>query len=161
MVETLDKPGAKHASFTIERKFKAPPKRVFAAWATLEAKQKWFAGGEGWTEEVRGFDFREGGSEELVGRKKTGTVSAFFCRYWEIIPDQRIVYAYDMHLDGVRISVSLATIELRPEGTGTHMTLTEQGAYLVPYDPDGDDHGSRLRGTTELIDRVVKYVDGN
>lgn len=161
MVQTLDKPGAKHASFTIERTFKASPKRVFAAWATPEAKQKWFIGGDGWTEEVRAFDFREGGHEELVGAWPNGRVSAFYCQYWEIIPDERIVYAYDMHLNGVRISVSLATIELRPDGTGTHMLLTEQGAYLVPFDPNGDDHGSRLRGTTELIDKVAAYLDGN
>jgi uncharacterized protein YndB with AHSA1/START domain len=161
MTRTVEKVAAKHASFTIERRFKAAPKRVFAAWATPEAKQKWFIGGEGWTETVRAFDFREGGHEELVGTWPTGRVSAFFCRYWEITPDERIVYAYDMHLNGVRISVSLATIELRPDGTGTHMLLTEQGAYLVPFDPNGDDHGSRLRGTTELIDKVEAYLDGN
>ena len=161
MTTTATEQRTRHNSFTIERTLKASPKRVFAAWSTLEAKRKWFHGGEGWIEIKRSFDFREGGSEEAIGRKKSGVTSAFLARYWEIIPDKRIVYAYDMHLDGVRISVSLATIELRPAGTGTHLTVTEQGAYLVPYDPQGDDHGSRERGTIELIDRIVKLVDGN
>lgn len=150
----------RHDTFVIERKLKASPKRVFAAWSTLEAKKQWFFGGEGWEEQSRVFDFREGGIEELVGRKGSGAVSAFHCQYWEIIPDRRIVYAYAMRLNGVRISVSLATIELRPDGAGTHLTLTEQGAYLVSYDPNGDDHGSRLRGTIELVDRVEAFVDG-
>lgn len=150
----------RHDTFVIERRLKASPARVFAAWSTLEAKKAWFFGGEGWEEQSRAFDFREGGVEELVGRKGSGTISAFHCRYFEIVPDRRIVYAYDMHLNGVRISVSLATIELRPEGTGTHLTLTEQGAYLVSYDPNGDDHGSRLRGTMELVDRVEAWVGG-
>lgn len=150
----------RHDTFVIERRLKASPARVFAAWSTLEAKKKWFAGGEGWEEQFRAFDFREGGVEELIGRKGSGTVSAFRCQYWEIIPDRRIVYAYDMILNGMRISVSLATIDLRPDGTGTHLTVTEQGAYLVAYDPQGDDHGSRLRGTIELIDRVEAFVGG-
>lgn len=150
----------RHDTFVIERRLKASPARVFAAWSTLEAKKKWFFGGEGWEEQVRAFDFREGGVEELVGRKGSGTISRFHCRYWEIVPDRRIVYAYDMTMNGVRISVSLATIELRPDGAGTQLTLTEQGAYLVHFDPNGDDHGSRLRGTMELVDRVEAFVDG-
>ena len=161
MTTTATEQHTRHDSFMIERTLKASPRRVFAAWSTLDAKKKWFFGGEGWTESKRALDFREGGSEELVGKKKSRATSAFLARYWEIVPDKRIVYAYDMHLDGVRISVSLATIELRPAGTGTHLTVTEQGAYLVRYDPQGDDHGSRERGTIELIDRVVKLVDGH
>lgn len=151
---------ARHASFTIERKLKAPPNKVFAAWATPEAKAKWFGGIDGWTEQVREFDFREGGKERLVGRKGTGTVSDFRCTYWEIIPDQRIVYAYEMILNDVRISVSLATLEFAPSGSGTQLTLTEQGAYLVTYDPAGDDHGSRQRGTIELVEAAARYIDG-
>ena len=150
----------KHDTFVITRKLKAPPARAFAAWATVEAKRRWFFGGEGWTERFRAFDFREGGIEELEGRKGSGAVSRFVCRYHEIVPDTRIVYAYDMILDDVRISVSLATIAFAPDGTGTQLTVTEQGVYLVSFDPNGDDHGSRLRGTEELIARAVAEIDG-
>jgi uncharacterized protein YndB with AHSA1/START domain len=31
-------------------------------------------------------------------------------------PDQRIVYSYDMRVDEKRVSVSLATVELKPAG---------------------------------------------
>ena len=52
----------RHAIFTIERTFKAPPKRVFAAWATPEGKAAWFGGPAGDSvEEIREFNFREGG----------------------------------------------------------------------------------------------------
>lgn len=151
---------ARHGSFTIERTFRAPPQKVFAAWAMPEAKQAWFAGVDGWTEQIREFDFREGGRERLVGRKGTGTISDFRCTYWEIIPGERIVYAYEMILNGVRISVSLATLEFAPAGSGTQLTLTEQGAYLVTYDPAGDDHGSRERGTRELVEAAARFIDG-
>ena len=39
-----------------------------------------------------------------------------------------------MHLDDTRISVSLATVELKPAGKGTRLIFTEQGAFLDGYD---------------------------
>lgn len=152
--------GATHATFTIERSFKASPSRVFAAWATAEARATWFVGGHGWTQLIREFDFREGGREQVVGRKGSGTISDFRASYVEVIPDRRIVFAYEMFLNDVRVSVSLATIELWPEDKGARMKLTEQGAYLVAYDLQGDDNGSRERGTRELLDNLAMHVGG-
>lgn len=152
--------GATHASFTIDRAFKASPARLFAAWATAEARATWFVGGDGWTPLIREFDFREGGRERVVGRKGSGTISDFRATYLEVIRDRRIVFTYEMFLNDARVSVSLATIELWPEGKGARMKLTEQGAYLVAYDPQGDDNGSRERGTRELMDNLANYVGG-
>jgi uncharacterized protein YndB with AHSA1/START domain len=66
------------------------------------------------------------------------------------VEDERIVYAYRMTLDGVPISASLASIELRPEGAGTHLTLTESGVFLDGY----DDAGAREHGTNWLMDKL-------
>jgi uncharacterized protein YndB with AHSA1/START domain len=155
--------GAKFAIFTIDRTLKAPPKRVFAAWSTLEAKRKWFAGPASESvEEIREFDFREGGSERLRGRWNSGKISDFRSTYWEIIPDRRIVYVYEMIMDDrIRMSVSLATIEFAPSGTGTRMRVTEQGAFLEPFDPAGDDAVGREHGTNWLMDKLAAFVDGN
>jgi uncharacterized protein YndB with AHSA1/START domain len=155
--------GVKHSTFTIERAFKAPPGRVFAAWATNEAKAKWFAGPAGEVvEEIREFNFREGGSDRLRGRWNSGRISDFKSTYWEIIPDRRIVYAYEMFMDDrIRMSVSLATIEFAPSGAGTRMTLTEQGAFLEQYAPDGgDDAAGREHGTKVLVEKLAAYLDG-
>ena len=89
----------RHAIFTIERTFKAPPKRVFAAWATPEGKAAWFGGPAGDSvEEIREFNFREGGSDRLRGRWNNGRISDYKSTYWEIIPEKRIVYAYEMFM---------------------------------------------------------------
>ena len=156
MKDTVKNPPAQHASFTIERRFAQPPARVFAAWSDPEAKAKWFAGTAGkWKPLVREMDFRVGGRERLKGEWDGGTVSDFDAHYHDIVPECRIVYSYAMHLDGRRISVSLATIEFEPEGAGTRLKLTEQGAFLDGY----DDAGSRERGTGSLLDNLARALE--
>ena len=147
---------AVHGSFSIERTYKASPAQVYAAFATKEGKQGWFVGGPGYSVVERDFDFRIGGTEHLIGRWENGTISQFDARYFDIIPLERIVYAYEMHINGTKISVSLATIEFRPAGEGTRLTITEHGAFLDGY----DDNGSREHGTGMLMERVRAYVDG-
>jgi uncharacterized protein YndB with AHSA1/START domain len=92
-------------------------------------------------------DVRPGGRERLKGRWASGMVSTFDAVYFDVVPNQRLVYAYEMSLDDRKISVSLATIELKPEGAGTRLVVSEQGAFLDGY----DDAGSRERGTGFLL----------
>ncbi len=140
-----------HATFVIERTYEASPARVFAAFADPAAKARWFAGpSDKWTKQVREIDFRVGGRERLSGAWEGGPVSHFEGHYWDIVPDQRIVYSYDMRLDDKRISVSLATVELKPAGSGTRLVFTEQAAFLDGY----DDAGSREHGTGALLDAL-------
>jgi uncharacterized protein YndB with AHSA1/START domain len=143
----------RHATFVIERAYLASPARVFAAWATPMAKSRWFQGPiDRWKLVSYELDFQVGGRERLVGAWSGGPFgrSTFEGRYWDIVPDRRIVYSYDMHLDDRRISVSLATVELVPDGPGTRLILTEQGAFL-----DGlDDPAGREAGTRALLDSL-------
>jgi uncharacterized protein YndB with AHSA1/START domain len=77
-------------------------------------------------------------------------VYTYEARYQDIVPDQRIVYTYDMHRDETRISVSLATVVFTPEGDGTLLVYTEQGAFL-----DGEDKPEyRQQGTGSLLDAL-------
>jgi len=141
---------AVHGSFTLERVYDASPARVFQAWANIEAKARWFVGPADWQVLERTLEFRVGGRERLRGRKGSGVISTFDSVYLDIVPDRRIVYSYDMHLDETHISVSLATVQLEPEGGGTRLILTEQGAFLDGY----DDAGSRERGTRVLLEQL-------
>jgi uncharacterized protein YndB with AHSA1/START domain len=146
-----------HASFTINRHFRQTPAQVFAAFATEKSKQAWFHGPDDWGHDVHQMDFRVGGTETSAGGPPGGPVSNFRGIYQDIVPDERIVFSYDMELDGDRISVSLTTIELKAEGMGTHLVFTEQGAYLDGWDhPDG-----REQGTRDLLDNLERYLNQN
>jgi uncharacterized protein YndB with AHSA1/START domain len=139
-----------HATFTLAHTYDASPARVFAAWADPAAKSRWF-GGPGEEESEFELDFRIGGREINRGRLEgDGPVFSYEARYQDIVPDERIVYSYDMHLDQTRISVSLSTVEFNPEGDGTRLVYTEQGAFL-----DGHDSAEqRQQGTAGIFEAL-------
>jgi len=142
---------AQHATFTIERVFDAPVAKVYAAFATEQGKSRWFAGHGKWEPIERLFDFRVGGRERVKGKWTAGDVTDFDCTYRDIVPEQRIVYTYDLYHNGNKLSVSLATILFESRGNGTHLSVTEQGVFLDGY----DDAGSRERGTRQLMEALA------
>jgi len=148
-----------HDTFSIERTYPAAPSRVFAAFASEEAKTAW--GETGSIETPAGtepseFDFRAGGRERFTISAE-GTLFRYDALYYDIVPDQRIVYSYEMYADGARISVSVATIEFAKSGDGTALTWTEQGAYLDGIDgPQAP--GLRKEGTTEMLTGLTRYL---
>lgn len=134
-----------HATFVIERRYPASPRRVFNAFADPAIRRRWFAEGEGWVVDEFSVDFSEGGSELSRFRFRDGPPVSNDTVYHEIVPEQRIVFSYAMTVDGKRISVSLATVEIAAEGKGTRLSYTEQGAYLDGADQPADrEEGCRL-----------------
>ena len=140
-----------HATFHLERHYDAPVARVWKALTDQGAKSKWFGPPPGSFEVLeRAMDVRPGGRERLKGRWEGGVVSTFDATYHDVIPQQRLVYSYEMHLGDKKISVSLATLELTAAGASTTLKVTEQGAFLDGY----DDAGSREHGTGHLLDAL-------
>ena len=150
----MTKHSVAHDTFTIERSFPVPPAKLYAAFATKEGKERWFAGPAGWDVMKREFDFRVGGKEQVGGKFPNGNTTMFDCAYFDIVPNECIVYSYTMHLNGNKISVSLATLEISAEGSRSKLAMTEQGAFLDGY----DDSGSRERGTKDLLEKVAKSL---
>ena len=137
---------AVHDTFRIERHFDAAPARVFRAFADPTAKARWFPA-------AGSFEFREGG-HETMSSEFDGKSFDYRATYTDIVTDERIVYTYEMSMNGDRISVSVATIELRPAGGGTDLVVTEQGVYL-----DGlDNAAQRRQGTEDLMDALAKSL---
>jgi len=143
------------STFVIERTYNAPPQRVFDAWADPAAKAQWFGPRER-PKDAHSMEFRVGGREHLAVQVTDGPTFHFDAVYQDIVPGQRIIYAYDMHNGNTRISVSLAVVELEAHGAGTRLTLTEHGVYLDGHDTPAQ----REDGTIGLMGALREYVDG-
>jgi uncharacterized protein YndB with AHSA1/START domain len=143
-----------HDTFVIDRTFAFKRDFVYAAWTSAEAKSRWFVGPSGWELQLRELDFRVGGHERLKGGRPNGTTSLFDARYYEIVPNERIVYVYEMHTNDVRTSVSLATIEFKEREQGTGLVITEQGVFLDGH----DDARRREEGTQVLIGQLEQAL---
>jgi uncharacterized protein YndB with AHSA1/START domain len=138
-----------HGSFVIERSYPATPARVFAAFSTADGKARWFADPADPQIADYEFDFRTGGGERFISKHERATFT-YESLYYDIVPGRRIVLSYEMYSDDVRMSVSVATVEIAEEGAGAQLTYTEQGVFL-----DGIDKSeNREYGTTELLDKL-------
>jgi uncharacterized protein YndB with AHSA1/START domain len=143
-------------TFVIERTYDVPVAQVYRAWAEPELKARWFAGSVDALGAGYDLDFRVGGRESNRGGPPGGPVYTYESRFHDIVPDERIVYTYELHADEARISVSVTTIEFRGEGATTRLALTEQGVFL-----DGHDTvAQREEGTRSLLESLAHLLDG-
>ena len=152
-----------HGQFVVERVYDASPERVFAAFADPGTKRRWFAEGAGVEVEEFALDFRVGGFERTRFRFDGGAPVRNDTLFLDIVPDERIVFAYSLttgetgETGEVRTSAALTTVELTADGGGTRLLLTEQVAFL-----DGvDGTASRQRGWGVLLDRLGDGVGTN
>ena len=146
-----------NATFSIERVFDASPARVFAAFASPEAKSTWFKAPAEIETLDRTFEFRVGGTERFHARWPGGMTSDFRAVYHDIVEGERIILVYDLFHNDEKLSVSLMTIEFRPEGRGTRLIHTEQGSYFTG---GVEAVKGREHGTTWHIDNLVALIEG-
>ena len=130
----MEKSSVTHATFTIERTYPVTPDRVFAAFADPAQKRRWFFPEGGARVEEHEMNFRVGGAERKVFHVEQGMSCRNDTFYQDIVPDQRIVFAYTMSVDGKPISSSQSTVELLPDGNKTRMLFTEQAAFFEGAD---------------------------
>jgi uncharacterized protein YndB with AHSA1/START domain len=147
-----------HATFTLERTYEQPPARVWSAFADAEVKKRWFGGPE-FTDVEFVEDFRIGGTAVNNGRGPDGLMSEFRATYTDIVEHERIVYTYDMWLDGSHASTSITTVTFEPAGASTLLTFTEQGVHLDGvHGPGPEAAAGREHGTGWLLDRIAEAL---
>ena len=139
-----------HATIVIERGFDGPPGRVYAAWAEPALRARWDYPGEGWEAVQEESDFRVGGRKISRFGPAGDPLYREDLRYQDIVPGERIVFAYTISRGATPISASLSTVELQPDGPRTRMRLTEQVAFL----DGGDSAADRERGWGEALDKL-------
>ncbi|RYE73141.1 MAG: polyketide cyclase [Oxalobacteraceae bacterium] len=150
-----------HATFVLQRSFRAKPSTVFAALCDPAIKRRWYA--ESDTHEVILFDSdcRPGGADNLHYRFGEGTpfpgaILANDGAYQDVVPDERIVSTSMMTLAGRAISVSLTTFELLPTELGTDLICTNQVAFFAGSDgPVMREEGWRIH-----LDNLRDAIEG-
>jgi uncharacterized protein YndB with AHSA1/START domain len=154
MENIMEELAVTHSTFVIERSYPTTPERVFAAFADPAKKRRWFAESDGSVVREFEMDFRVGGAEHSRFKMPDGTPLANDTSYHDIVPNQRIVFAYTMSVAGRRISASLSTIELVPTDKGTNFVYTEQAAFF-----EGSD-GAKIReaGWSGLFELLAKEL---
>ncbi len=139
-----------HATFVVERSYPAPVAAVWHSLSDNDARDQWFGGGPDFDTAEKSHDFRVGGKATEDGQWHGGPRSTYVAHYTDIVALRRIVFTYDMWVDGAHLSTSLTTIALEAEGEGTRLTYTEQAVHF-----DGlDSVEGREEGTAGLLDQL-------
>lgn len=107
----------------LEREFKAPPERVFAAFTDPKLLAQWW-GPEGMTCPVCEVDLRVGGRYRTCMRgERDNWVSGV---YREIAPPRRLAFTWAWEENGARGHETIVEIEFAPAGGNTRIVLTQR-----------------------------------
>jgi uncharacterized protein YndB with AHSA1/START domain len=144
-------PKTAHDTIVVTRTYDASPRRVFAAWADTAALGRWYVPGDAtWTSRIEAHEFRVGGRKHLTFGPKGGPRYSEDCRYEDIVENWRLCFSMTIARDGVRLTTSMVTVELVPEGARTRVKVTDQCAAL----DGGDTAADRERGWGETLDKL-------
>ena len=141
----------------LHRVFATKPEKIFRAFLDADAMAKWLPP-YGFTCKVHHFEPKVGGTFKMSFTNfTTNTGHSFGGEYLEIVPNERIIYTYVMHIDGKFLSASVATVTFEKQGNGCKLVLAESGAY-APIFP-GDQNKMRKNGTEDLLDALGRFVN--
>jgi uncharacterized protein YndB with AHSA1/START domain len=156
MNDTTTRSSQVHNTFVIERDLDAPVDAAWHAFSDDDARQQWFGADAAFDRSEMTHDFRVGGGGVEDGQWHGGPTSRFVSTYTDIVEHERIVFTYDMWVDGRHLSTSITTVAFEPLGTGdrTRLTYTEQGVHFDGLDsPEG-----REEGTGGILDAFEAHL---
>lgn len=122
----MNEPSVTHATIVLERVYDASPARVFQALADPQARARWGTPSKNVDLVYDKTDFRVGGLDVSRCGPRGSLIYRVETRYVDIEPAQRIVSTELVCEGWNRLSVSLITVELHPEGASTRLVLTDQ-----------------------------------
>jgi uncharacterized protein YndB with AHSA1/START domain len=143
------------ADFTLTRDYPAPVGRLWEAFADEDQKLSWWGAGEAMKAREWAFDFRVRGRDIGESEFHNGQISRYEATYTDIVEHVRIVTTYDMWIDGVHMSTSVASLEFDPVAGRTRFTHTEHGIFFDRFWADGP---NREKGTRGLLAALDTYL---
>jgi len=136
----------------VTRTFDAPARLVFEAWSTPELFKRW------WVPRSLGMnlrscelDVRTGGTYRLVFGEDPAKPMAFFGRYLEVVPDERIVWTNEESGD----PGSITTVTFEERDGKTLLVLSEVYPTKEALDAAGTGAQDALHETFEQLEELL------
>ncbi len=134
---------------TTDRVIKASPEKVFNAWLDPKMLARFMQPGPDMTVPKASSDATVGGGFEIVMRAGDQDIP-HKGTYREISPHDRIVFTWESAFSPAESEV---TLDLRPDGAGTHITLT----HVTFYDEETrDNHNGGWMNILATLASVVE-----
>jgi uncharacterized protein YndB with AHSA1/START domain len=132
-------------SLTLERRFDAPPARLFSAWTEPKKLAQWFChvGSDLLLAES---DARVDGRYRFVMRTPSGEEHDVSGTFREVVADRKLVFSWAWRSTPER--QSLVTVEFAPDGDGTLLTLTHEQFF------DAAARNRHRSGWTAVLERL-------
>ena len=135
----------------LEREFKAPPERVFAAWTDPRLMARWW-GPEGMTCPVCEVDLRVGGRYRTCMKGEKGDEHWVSGAYREIVPGKRLAFTWAWEENGVRGHEMLVEVEFVPAGRHTRLVMTQSNFASAE---SRDNHGKGWTSSFVCLDQFL------
>ncbi|MBI3198094.1 MAG: SRPBCC domain-containing protein [Rhodospirillales bacterium] len=138
---------ASKPSLALKRRLKAPPEKVYEAWTVPEKMIGWW-GASNAASRTAEADVRVGGRFHVGFRGDEGDQHDVSGIYKEVVPGRKLVFSWAWRTTPER--ESQVTIDLKPDGDGTILTLTHEQFF---DEKARDDH---RRGWSLALDNLER-----
>lgn len=141
-------------SLVITRVLPFSREQIFRAWTEPEQMKKWFGPGE-FTVPFAEADARTGGAYR-IGMKPPDGGDVFYVGgvFQEFVPPEKLAFTWRWESEGPEGGKTLVTVQLRPQGDGTELTLTHQ---RFPSEEAKQHHNEGWLG---CLDKLQKALAG-
>lgn len=136
----------------VTRTFDAPARLVFEAWTQPELFKKWWVPRSlGMTLRSCELNVRTGGEYRLVFGDDPANTMAFFGKYLEVVPNQRIVWTNEEGGD----AASVTTVTFEERDGKTRLVLTERYPTKEALDEAGTGAQDAMHETYAQLDALL------
>jgi len=138
-------------SLTLQRRLRAPPAKVFAAWTDPKQIVHWFGPAHVVAGSARAeLDVRTGGRFRVSFSTDDGEYHEVGGTYREVVPGQRLVFSWAWHSTPER--ESQVTVSLELDGDRTLLTVQHEQLF------DQAARDGHARGWTGSLDKLEAFV---
>lgn len=141
------------AVLDIERRYDAPPERVWQAWTDPQALSRWFGPGDEGSVTQAHLDLRPGGGYTIAFHTPDGEEHRVSGVYEEVVPPRKLSFSWAWQSTPDR--VSFVTVLLEADGGGTRMSFRHERFF------DQAARDNHQRGWTATLAKLDRFIAAN